>query len=1039
MNETWPRGSEWRKWDLHLHAPSTKLNDQFRLSTGDVLDNYCRVLNESDVSVFGITDYFSADGYFSVKDRFSTLYPTSTKLLLCNIELRISETVNQANEEVNTHLIFNTLIPNFESQIKTFLQELKTNKTDQFGRNLRADELIGSSQFESATTTRPLIREALDETFGREANLIDFVLIATAANNDGIRPQRGKKRKLLITDEIDKFSNAFFGTSKNVEYYSDTTRAEDIGDSFDVKPVLSGSDAHSFDQLSERLGQVVSNSDGIVLEPTWIKADPTYEGLKQIIYEPRNRVYIGEEPEILKRVRDNKTKYLEKLSISNIAGYQGQHGTWFSQEEIVIGKELVAIIGNKGSGKSALTDILGLLGNSFHQRTKGQSEELFSFLNKEKFLKRGCAANFKGSLTWYDGSSDNAVLDNLVDRNRPEKVEYLPQKYLERICTNVGAEEFRRTLNEVVFRYVEPAHRHGRGTLEELIDYRAGQVEEDIQDLRRDLHRENVNLAALESKLVADYRREVEESLRLKKLELSAHRSVRPSKVRNPSDEQTISEDAAKIDEITREIDKCTESIESLKREQDQIVRVKEELRQFKQSVERQSATMTDLGTQYRSVLESAGLSFDDVVQIKLDFSQVEKTLVEKNDRLRQIDALLSDHEDSALVLPKVEDPSAVLDALDLVESESPVLKKKVLKQLKKQIIARQDRPLREYQAYLVNLRTWKTKEESLLGEGPDPHNESVKSLENELNNIDEIYPDKRLELKSNQVQISSRLYRKKKQLKAIYDQIKQSIDSEIERCRGDLSNYSISIESGLEFDESFYDRFLNFINQNRKGSYYGVEEGRSLLKGLCDTVHNWEDESEVFTALDHIVESLHIDRRSGLTQSEDTARDIFKQMRDQGRPVIDLYDYIFGFDFLTPKYNLKVDQKDLSELSPGERGGLLLIFYLMLDRRDVPLIIDQPEDNLDNKSVYEILVTFIKFAKERRQIIFVTHNPNLAVVADAEQIIHVAIDKKGGKNRFASFSGSIEAPKINQSVVDILEGTLPAFDNRRLKYRRHK
>jgi ABC-type Mn2+/Zn2+ transport system ATPase subunit len=108
-----------------------------------------------------------------------------------------------------------------------------------------------------------------------------------------------------------------------------------------------------------------------------------------------------------------------------------------------------------------------------------------------------------------------------------------------------------------------------------------------------------------------------------------------------------------------------------------------------------------------------------------------------------------------------------------------------------------------------------------------------------------------------------------------------------------------------------------------------------------------------------------------------------------------------------------------------------------MPDKQDIPLVIDQPEDNLDNKSVYQILVTFIKKAKKRRQIILVTHNPNLAVVADAEQIIHVSIDKKDSKPDFDFFSGSIEEPSINQAVVDILEGTLPAFDNRRLKYRR--
>jgi len=83
---------------------------------------------------------------------------------------------------------------------------------------------------------------------------------------------------------------------------------------------------------------------------------------------------------------------------------------------------------------------------------------------------------------------------------------------------------------------------------------------------------------------------------------------------------------------------------------------------------------------------------------------------------------------------------------------------------------------------------------------------------------------------------------------------------------------------------------------------------------------------------------------------------------------------------------------------------------------------------------LYEFLVNCIKDAKERRQIIIVTHNPNLAVVCDAEQVICCSIDKVQG-NRIKYESGSIENPTINQRIVDILEGTKPAFDNRKLKY----
>ena len=100
----------------------------------------------------------------------------------------------------------------------------------------------------------------------------------------------------------------------------------------------------------------------------------------------------------------------------------------------------------------------------------------------------------------------------------------------------------------------------------------------------------------------------------------------------------------------------------------------------------------------------------------------------------------------------------------------------------------------------------------------------------------------------------------------------------------------------------------------------------------------------------------------------------------------------------------------------------------------DKPLIIDQPEENLDNESVYKYLVKFIKQAKENRQIIMVTHNPNLAVVCDADQIIKMSIDKKN-KNKVTFMSGSIENRDMNKCLVDVLEGTYPAFHNRDSKY----
>ncbi|MCI4624815.1 MAG: AAA family ATPase, partial [Candidatus Magnetoovum sp. WYHC-5] len=152
---------------------------------------------------------------------------------------------------------------------------------------------------------------------------------------------------------------------------------------------------------------------------------------------------------------------------------------------------------------------------------------------------------------------------------------------------------------------------------------------------------------------------------------------------------------------------------------------------------------------------------------------------------------------------------------------------------------------------------------------------------------------------------------------------------------------------------------------------------------------------------------------------------------------ISDFYNFLFSIDYIVPKYELKYGEDgntELSKLSPGEKGALLLTFYLLIDRDDIPIIIDQPEDNLDNQTVYKLLVKYIKLAKKRRQIIIVTHNPNLAVVCDAEQIIYTKI-YKANKNAVYYITGSIENPTMNEHIINILEGTMPAFKNRDAKY----
>ena len=237
--------------------------------------------------------------------------------------------------------------------------------------------------------------------------------------------------------------------------------------------------------------------------------------------------------------------------------------------------------------------------------------------------------------------------------------------------------------------------------------------------------------------------------------------------------------------------------------------------------------------------------------------------------------------------------------------------------------------------------------------------------------------------------------------------------------------NFDVSI-----VDTGFESRFFEIVNRGVGGTFCGVEEGHKKLEEILHR-NDFCSAQGIESFLTEIMNALEFDCRTTDPQPVRVATQI-RKIKDKS--ALGLYDMIYSLDYVRPRYALRMADKELHELSPGERGALLLVFYLLVDRDDVPLVIDQPEENLDNQTVFELLVPCMKAAKARRQIIIVTHNPNLAVVCDAEQVIYADLDKKHG-NRMQYVSGAIESPLINKAIVDILEGTMPAFDNRDSKY----
>jgi AAA domain, putative AbiEii toxin, Type IV TA system len=148
---------------------------------------------------------------------------------------------------------------------------------------------------------------------------------------------------------------------------------------------------------------------------------------------------------------------------------------------------------------------------------------------------------------------------------------------------------------------------------------------------------------------------------------------------------------------------------------------------------------------------------------------------------------------------------------------------------------------------------------------------------------------------------------------------------------------------------------------------------------------------------------------------------------------------WLYSTDHISIRYGIQYDGIDIRKLSPGTRGIVVLMLYLALDRDDVrPLIIDQPEENLDPKSIFDELVPMFEKAKRRRQVIMVTHNANLVINADADQIIiaNVGSHTSEGLPPISYYGGGLEEADIRIQVCDILEGGQEAFKERARRLR---
>lgn len=185
---------------------------------------------------------------------------------------------------------------------------------------------------------------------------------------------------------------------------------------------------------------------------------------------------------------------------------------------------------------------------------------------------------------------------------------------------------------------------------------------------------------------------------------------------------------------------------------------------------------------------------------------------------------------------------------------------------------------------------------------------------------------------------------------------------------------------------------------------------------------------------------------------------EIFNNLLDKKYVLKSSYDYkdvildIMSEMYLDIRYDIEYQGDTLSSMSEGKKAFVILRILLDFNENKCPILIDQPEDDLDNRAIYTELVSYIKQKKKERQIILVTHNPNIVVSADAEEVIVANQNGINNKNKddvkFAYVTGSLEnsfvdnekneillKQGIREHVCEILEGGLEAFKHREAKY----
>lgn len=983
-----PRGSVWRRWDPHIHTPGTAMNNQFGR---DAWDDYLTRIESAEpaIAALGITDYYSIDHYEQVLSHQNAGRLPAVGLVFPNIELRLP-TATTRDHPVNIHLLVSPQDPNHVEEIRRFLRTLKFSSGRESYVCDRADLVrLGKAHEPSITDETTALSagtnlfkvtiENLKHSLDESIWAQRNIIVGVAAGStDGTSGVRDQSGSLeAVRVEIERLARVIFTSSPAQRTF---WIGEGVLSAEDLIKKYDGLKACIHGSDAHKLADVGTTAGN---RYTWVKGDATFEALRQACLEPKERVIVAEQPP--KGALDYRI--IDSVSVTG--------ADWVAPPDIPLAPGLVAIIGARGSGKTTLADLIAAGAGAASTDASDKT-----------FLQRA-SQHLTGTnvgLAWGDGASTGADLSpRLLNARDTPHVQYLSQQFVERLCSSEGVtDELLGEIERVIFEAHPYEDRLGASSFGELLHLRASHG----RDLRRFAQSEIDSLAEqIEAERGA---RDQLPGLRKEKARLT-RLLVEDKRARGGLVVVGGEARAKRLEEVNTALVLKQAEVDVLKRREKSLVDLAEVVGDIR--TRRLPAIRTELERDYAG----AGLTVAEWQNFDLTFVGDPSKLV--NERLVGVREAIVDLLGSAIPKPSQsahELPPFVPDGAGLSNPTLAALRAEAWR-------------LSE----LIGLDGNRQRQLQTLNDKIAKTEAALVSIDWNIDTADGAAGRIRaLMLKRKQAYASlfDGFKSEQEQLEAMYSPLRDMLGAE----QGTLGKLTFSVK-----------RVVNVETWSKRGESLldlrtGVFRGRGEL-------------------LNQVREKLLPAWVSGASAEAAEAMSVFREEHDQHfieqtkAPAGDVHAFrkwaaeisiwLNSTEHISVQYGVEYDGVDIEQLSPGTRGIVLLLLYLAVDQSDDrPLIIDQPEENLDPKSIFDELVGRFVETRRRRQIIIVTHNANLVVNTDADQVIvaSAGAHRPGRLPRLTYSSGGLENPAIRQQVCEILEGGRRAFEERARRLRIH-